>query len=85
MELWYWKQYWKEKGEASDALKRAGFTWGIGVELYNSPFIWIPAEKIHSKYDKFRVEKIKINEETKDIEGLSIKNDKGERVYVFNK
>lgn len=35
----------KEKGEASDSFKRAGFKWGIGVELYNSPFIWIPADK----------------------------------------
>lgn len=29
----------KEKGEASDAFKRAAFKWGIGVELYSSPFI----------------------------------------------
>ena len=28
-----------EKGEASDAFKRAGFSWGIGRELYDSPFI----------------------------------------------
>lgn len=31
----------KEKGEASDAFKRAGFKVGIGRELYSSPFIWI--------------------------------------------
>ena len=31
-----------EKGEASDAFKRAGFRWGIGRELYTAPFIWIP-------------------------------------------
>lgn len=31
----------KEKGEASDSFKRAGFNFGIGVELYTSPFIWI--------------------------------------------
>lgn len=31
----------KEKGEASDAFKRAGFRWGIGIELYSSPFIWL--------------------------------------------
>ena len=30
----------EKKGEASDAFKRAGFKWGIGVELYNSPFIF---------------------------------------------
>ena len=31
----------KEKGQASDSFKRAGFNWGIGRELYTSPFIWI--------------------------------------------
>ena len=31
----------KEKGEASDAFKRAGFRWGIGIELYSSPFIFL--------------------------------------------
>ena len=31
----------KEKGEASDSFKRAGFNVGIGRELYSSPFIWI--------------------------------------------
>lgn len=29
----------KEKGLASDALKRACFTWGLGVELYSAPKI----------------------------------------------
>lgn len=46
---WVWK--WdcgtesyteKEKGEASDAFKRAGFNWGIGRELYTAPFIYLP-------------------------------------------
>jgi len=31
----------KEKGQYSDSFKRAGFKWGIGVELYKAPFIWI--------------------------------------------
>ena len=35
----------KEKGEASDSFKRAGFNFGIGVELYTSPFIWITPRK----------------------------------------
>jgi hypothetical protein len=30
-----------EKGQASDAFKRACFNWGIGRELYTAPFIWI--------------------------------------------
>lgn len=46
---WVWK--WdcgtesyteKEKGEASDSFKRAGFNWGIGRELYTAPFIYLP-------------------------------------------
>ena len=45
---WIWKEDCgtesnteKEKGEASDAFKRAGFRWGIGRELYTAPFIWL--------------------------------------------
>mgnify|MGYP006981447963 FL=1 len=35
-----------QKGEASDAMKRAGFAWGIGRELYTAPFIWVPADRL---------------------------------------
>lgn len=35
----------KEKGEASDSFKRAGFNWGIGRELYTTPQIWVPAKQ----------------------------------------
>jgi len=35
----------KEKGQASDAFKRAGFNVGIGRELYTSPFIWISLQQ----------------------------------------
>lgn len=31
----------KEKSTFSDAMKRAGFNFGIGRELYTAPFIWI--------------------------------------------
>lgn len=87
----------KEKGEASDAFKRAGFKVGIGVELYTPIFIWIPKvdakgeENYEEKYDKtknkystytrFRVEKIDTSED-KVIKQLSIVNDKGKRVFV---
>ncbi len=74
---WVWK--WdagsesnveKEKGEASDAFKRAGFRFGIGRELYTAPFIWIPSGKCKIQkakrkgqevdvcYDRFRVAEI---------------------------
>lgn len=86
-----------EKGEASDSFKRAGFNWGIGRELYTSPFIYIPIKdkdgqdnfEIREKnnkvttYTKFKVEKIEITD--KIITGLAIRNDKGKRVFVWQK
>lgn len=79
----------KEKGLASDSFKRACFNWGIGRELYTSPFIWVGAEKIKltnknnkfSTYDKFKVEKITYDADGR-IDGLSIVNQKNERVFV---
>ena len=47
----------KEKGEASDSFKRAGFNVGIGRELYTSPFIWIMPKSDMNPYN------------TKDING----------------
>lgn len=75
-----------QKGEASDSFKRACFNWGIGRELYTSPFIWIPADKCNIKdnkcYDRFSVEKIKID--NKKIVGLSIVNETtGKRCFVW--
>ena len=71
----------KEKGQASDSFKRACVNWGIGRELYTSPFIWIKSSdcKIVGAngkfkcFDKFEVEKILIDE-NKTITALSIKN-----------
>ena len=76
----------KQKGEASDAFKRAGFKWGIGVELYTAPFIWVPADKCEIKnnrcYDKFIVEKIAIR--NKVIVAISLKNSsKNRRAFVY--
>jgi hypothetical protein len=80
-----------EKGNASDARKRAGFAWGIGRELYTSPFIWINAEDCTALrqsgqnwkcYDTFEVEKIVI--ENKKIVALAIRNTRsGKRVKVW--
>ena len=77
-----------QKGEASDSFKRACFNWGIGRELYTSPFIWIPADKCNIKngkcYDKFIVEKIII--ENKQIVALAIYNvSKNCRAFVWQK
>ena len=77
-----------EKGNASDARKRSGFAWGIGRELYTSPFIWIPAEQCNISngkcYDRFYVEKIVI--ENKKIMAISIINEtKKARCFVWQR
>jgi hypothetical protein len=75
-----------EKGLASDSFKRACFNWCIGRELYTAPFIWIPADKCTIKngrcYDKFKVEKIRI--ENKRITALAIWNESAKkRAFVW--
>lgn len=81
---WIWKwdagevtKVAKEKGEASDAFKRAGFRFGIGRELYTAPFIWIPAGKYKvgqdgKLKDRFRVSEIEYD--NGKITHLVIKN-----------
>lgn len=85
---WVWK--WNvgtesnteaEKGQASDAMKRAGFAFGIGTELYSAPFIWVSAElcnikERNGKYycnDRFYVKSIGYDN-NQDISELQIVN-----------
>lgn len=71
------------KGEASDAFKRAGFNFGIGRELYTSPFIWISGDLLKDKYDKFSVTEIGYTDD--EISYLKITNDtKHIVVFQFN-
>lgn len=80
----------KEKGLASDSFKRACVNWGIGRELYTSPFIWIssanctitPKGEKFTTYDSFRVKKITYDENN-EINGLVIVNSKTNKV-VFD-
>ncbi len=76
----------KEKGQASDSFKRAGFNWGIGRELYTAPFIWITprdnkeifknSKGSFTTYTKFTVREIGYNENN-EISRLIIVDDKG--------
>lgn len=79
-----------EKGQASDAFKRAGFKWGIGVELYTAPFIFVQCETVKNgnryelvnKYVKYQVKEIGYADNG-DINKLIITDDKGNNVYTF--
>ena len=74
----------KEKGLASDSFKRACVNWGIGRELYTSPFIWITSDgytksKDGKVYDRFYVSEIGYDE-NRNIDRLTIKNSKTKKV-----
>lgn len=89
-----------EKGQASDAFKRAGFKWGIGVELYTAPFIFLPdtSEKdeynskikgkpvyrLKNKYLKYKVDEIGYAENG-DINNLVISDSNSKKVYTMAK
>lgn len=88
-----------EKGQASDCFKRAGFKWGIGVELYSAPFIFIkcetvqdefaskkagkPTYKLANKYVKYFVKDIGYSD-IGEINRLAIMDDKSKIVYTLN-
>lgn len=79
-----------EKGQASDAFKRAGFKFLIGQELYKAPFIFIQCETVKNgnkyelvnKYVKYHVSYITYADNG-DIEKLIIHNDKNEQVFYY--
>lgn len=59
---WVWK--WdcgtesnteREKGEASDAMKRSAFNWQIGRELYTAPFIWLTVATVAKPNGGYRL------------------------------
>ncbi|MBR4614300.1 MAG: hypothetical protein IKO55_01725 [Kiritimatiellae bacterium] len=83
-----------QKGEASDAAKRAGFCWGIGRELYTAPFIWVGADKcrrlkMNQKsgrwqcYDDFRVTELVVNDGR--IDSLQICNASNRMAVVYGR
>lgn len=82
-----------EKGQASDCFKRAGFKFGIGIELYSAPFIWINAETVKNDKGKFvlkdKNEKYDVAEigyaANGDINKLKIVNKKKETVFEMGK
>lgn len=81
----------KEKGQASDAFKRACFNWGIGRELYTCPFVWVNlnADEWRMGYNgkkapnvNFTVSEIEYND-NRHVSYLVIKDGKGAVRFVF--
>lgn len=89
---WIWKddagaetQVENEKGQASDAFKRAGFAWGLGRELYSAPTIWVDRP---DNYTDFQVDAITYDKNRK-IETVVIsakdKSNNYQRVQLYPK
>ena len=85
---WIWK--WdcgtesyteKEKGEASDSFKRAGFKWGIGTALYTSPFIWHTGD-VETKNERY-IPKINISQ--LNVKEIEYKDDKISKLVIERK
>lgn len=78
----------KEKGQASDAFKRACFNFGIGRELYTAPFIWVattPADYRDGKLrTQFKVKSIGYNDR-REIISLVIVDGNGKVRYEMGK
>mgnify|MGYP000164798992 CR=1 FL=1 len=81
----------KEKGQASDAFKRACVNWGIGRELYTCPFVWINLrnEEWKQGYNgklqpktQFVVSAIEYDDQRR-VSFIQIKDGKGEVRYTW--
>lgn len=92
---WVWKEdagaesnTEAEKGHASDSFKRACVNWGIGRELYTSPFIWVSGVSVQDRgkwvcRETFTVKAITYDDKRK-ITGLTIVDKSGKVVYYMN-
>lgn len=81
----------KEKGQASDAFKRACVNWGIGRELYTCPFVWVNlgTDEWRTGYNgkkqpktQFIVSSIEYDDQRR-VSYLQIKDDKGNVRYTW--
>lgn len=89
---WVWKEdvgveslSEAEKGQASDSFKRACFNWGIGRELYTSPFIWInalPNEDLAKV--KMRVDTIEYDKNRNIVNLVIVDNKNNVRFEMYN-
>jgi hypothetical protein len=84
---WIWKQdvgtesnTEKEKGQASDAFKRACFNWGIGRELYEYPLIQVKLNP-----NEFKIESYQGKEVVKATYELKLKEWKWYSQFTENK
>lgn len=82
----------KEKGQASDSFKRAGFCWGIGRELYNAPHIrfklnegeYTDKNNKVTTYEKFKVAKMEYDSEKQEYTVFDVVDKNGNVRFSLN-
>lgn len=85
----------KEKGESSDAFKRACVCWGIGRELYTKTFLFVRTETVcvdtarnkyemKDKFQKFHVNRINIDKAAGKILNIEIADKDGNIVCSWS-
>lgn len=82
----------KEKGQASDAFKRACVNWGIGRELYTCPFVWVNLNQDEwkqgfngKKQPRTRFYVTDIEYMDRRVTYLQVADDQGRVRYTFGK
>lgn len=87
---WVWKDdtgsagsIEEEKSICSDAQKRSAFCWGIGRELYSSPFIWVSKDTGFTQRDRFDVKEIAYDQNGKISKLLIVETKTGGVAYSY--
>lgn len=84
----------KEKGQASDAFKRACVNWGIGRELYTCPLVWVNlrADEWRKGFNgkkqpktRFYVSHIEYDETRRAVTYIRVIDDKGAERFTWGK
>lgn len=72
------------KGLASDSFKRACTCWGIGRELYTSPFIWIKAGDVTLKENSFNGKTAYKTTDQFHVEDMQVQDGKIIALHIVN-
>lgn len=71
-----------EKGQSSDAFKRACFAFGIGIELYDTPTIFVPGVDKFTKVGEWTV-RMAVDKDSKELRLLQVVDQQGVSKFVW--
>lgn len=71
-----------EKGQSSDAFKRACFAFGIGIELYDTPTIFVSGVDRTTKVSQWAV-RMAVDKDSKELRVLQVVDELGNNKFVW--